>query len=113
MTRIRDGVATEVVDQLAVEEPLTIRVNGVDTATTMRTPGHDIELALGWLVSEGIVHAPSDVVGAIACDENTVEVRLASRLVPPAPRLDHDQQRLRHLRHRQHHRGRRAPGSTA
>ena len=87
MTRLRDGVATEVVDQLAVEEPLTIRVNGVDTATTMRTPGHDIELALGWLVSEGTVHAPRDVVGAIACDENTVEVRLASRLIPPAPRL--------------------------
>ncbi|MCZ3387669.1 MAG: formate dehydrogenase accessory sulfurtransferase FdhD [Actinomycetia bacterium] len=87
MTRLRDGVTTEVVDQLAVEEPLTIRVNGVDTATTMRTPGHDIELALGWLVSEGSVHQPSDVIGAIACDENTVEVRLASRLTPPAPRL--------------------------
>ena len=47
MTRMRDGTATEVVDQLAVEEPLTLRVNGVDVATTMRTPGHDIELALG------------------------------------------------------------------
>jgi FdhD protein len=87
MTRLRDGVATEVVDQLAVEEPLTIRVNGVDTATTMRTPGHDIELALGWLVSEGTVHIPDDVIGAIACDENTVEVRLTSTLIPPAPRL--------------------------
>jgi formate dehydrogenase accessory protein FdhD len=87
ITRLRDGVATEVVDQLAVEEPLTIRVNSVDTATTMRTPGHDIELALGWLVSEGTVHTPDDVVGAIACDENTVEVRLTSRLVPPTPRL--------------------------
>ncbi len=58
MTRLRDGRATEVVDSLAVEEPLTVRINGVDTATTMRTPGHDIELALGWLVSEGIVRAP-------------------------------------------------------
>jgi FdhD protein len=87
MTRLRDGVVTEVVDQLAVEEPLTIRVNGVDTATTMRTPGHDIELALGWLVSEGTVHASHDVIGAIACDENTVEVRLASSLTAPSPRL--------------------------
>lgn len=87
MTRVRDGVVTEVVDQLAVEEPLTIRVNGVDTATTMRTPGHDIELALGWLVAEGVARKPEDIVGAIACDENTVEVRLAASLTPPAPRL--------------------------
>ena len=87
MLRLRDGVATEVVDQLAVEGPLTIRVNGVDTATTMRTPGHDIELALGWLISEGVVHQPSDLVGAIACDENTVEVRLDASIEPPAPRL--------------------------
>ena len=87
MTRMRDGTATEVVDQLAVEEPLTIRVNGVDVATTMRTPGHDIELALGWLVSEGIVRRPSDVVGAIACDASTVEVRLSSDLNAPTPRL--------------------------
>ena len=87
MTRLRDGVATEVVDHLAVEEPLTIRVNGVDTATTMRTPGHDIELALGWLVGEGVVRQPDDLVGAIACDENTVEVRLSAAIAPPAPRL--------------------------
>lgn len=87
MTRLRAGVTTEVVDQLAVEEPLTIRVNGVDTATTMRTPGHDIELALGWLVSEGTVHTSHDAIGAIACDENTVDVRLATTLTPPPPRL--------------------------
>ncbi|MGB2838435.1 MAG: formate dehydrogenase accessory sulfurtransferase FdhD [Actinomycetes bacterium] len=87
MVRLRDGVATEVVDQLAVEGPLTIRVNGVDTATTMRTPGHDIELALGWLISEGVVHTPSDLIGAIACDENTVEVRLDPSIDPPSPRL--------------------------
>lgn len=87
MTRLRDGVFTEVVDQLAVEEPLTIRVNGVDTATTMRTPGHDIELALGWLVAEGVAHVAGDVIGAIACDESTVEVRLTAGVTPPTPRL--------------------------
>ena len=64
---------------MAVEEPLTVQVNGVTRATTMRTPGHDIELALGWLVSEGVVRKPSDVVGAIACDENTVEVTARRR----------------------------------
>ncbi|MCZ3386804.1 MAG: formate dehydrogenase accessory sulfurtransferase FdhD [Actinomycetia bacterium] len=87
MTRLRDGVVTEVVDQIAVEEPLTLRVNGVDTATTMRTPGHDIELALGWLVAEGVARAASDVVGAIACDESTVEVRRSAGVTPPTPRL--------------------------
>ena len=87
MVRVRHGVASEVVDQLAVEGPLTIRINGIDTATTMRTPGHDIELTLGWLISEGVVHTPTDLIGAIACDENTVEVRLDPSIEPPSPRL--------------------------
>ncbi|HEX5018413.1 MAG TPA: formate dehydrogenase accessory sulfurtransferase FdhD [Actinomycetes bacterium] len=87
VTRFRDGRVSEVADHLAVEDPLTVQVNGATTTTTMRTPGHDIELALGWLVSEGVVRQPSDVVGAIACDENTVEVRLALGVTPPAARL--------------------------
>jgi FdhD protein len=87
VVRVRGTESSDVVDQLAVEEPLTIRVDGIDTATTMRTPGHDIELALGWLVSDGTVHAPDDVAGAIACDENTVEVRLRPGVSPPAVRL--------------------------
>ena len=41
-------------DELAVEEPLEISVNGTPVAVTMRTPGHDEELALGFLRSEGI-----------------------------------------------------------
>jgi FdhD protein len=42
-------------DRVAVEEPLEIRVNGEPVAVTMRTPGHDEELALGFCLSEGIV----------------------------------------------------------
>ncbi|MEO8289906.1 MAG: formate dehydrogenase accessory sulfurtransferase FdhD [Gaiellaceae bacterium] len=41
-------------DEIAVEEPLEIRIGGQPIAVTMRTPGHDEELAIGFLVSEGI-----------------------------------------------------------
>jgi len=41
-------------DRVAVEEPLEIRVNGAPVAVTMRTPGHDEELALGFCLTEGI-----------------------------------------------------------
>jgi FdhD protein len=43
------------VDEVAVEEPLEIRVDGAPLAVTMRTPGHDEELALGFLVGEGLL----------------------------------------------------------
>jgi FdhD protein len=63
-------------DSVAVEEPLEIRVNGKPVAVTMRTPGHDEELALGFLVSEGITPgqaAPPDDLAA-----NTIEVEAES-----------------------------------
>ena len=59
-------------DRLAVEEPLEIRVNGEPVAITMRTPGHDEELALGFCLTEGL-----RPVGARLPDDlgaNTVEV---------------------------------------
>ena len=58
-------------DAVAVEEPLEIRVDGEPLAVTMRTPGHDEELALGFLVGEGLIdgpHAagpPADLAGNI------------------------------------------------
>ena len=42
-------------DAVAVEEPLEIRVDGEPVAVTMRTPGHDEELALGFLYGEGLI----------------------------------------------------------
>jgi FdhD protein len=59
-------------DLVAVEEPLEIRIGGEPVAVTMRTPGHDEELALGFLVTEGLepiaAHLPDDFAA------NTVEV---------------------------------------
>ena len=49
----RDGV----LDRVAIEEPLEIRVRGEALAVTMRTPGHDEELALGFLYGEGLITA--------------------------------------------------------
>jgi FdhD protein len=59
-------------DSVAVEEPLEIRVNGAAVAVTMRTPGHDEELALGFLVSEGI--RPRQAALAEDLATNTIEV---------------------------------------
>lgn len=54
-------------DTLAVEEPLQIRVNGTDFSTTMRTPGHDIELVHGLLHAEGVITAKMDIAEARYC----------------------------------------------
>ena len=50
---------TEAPDELAVEEPLEIRIDDESIAVTMRTPGDDFELAAGFLRTEGIFNAPS------------------------------------------------------
>lgn len=87
MLRVRPDGVVEGPDQVAVEEPLTIRVGGTTVATTMRTPGHDIDLALGWLVAEGAVRRADDLVEAIACDADTVDVRLAPGVAAPTARI--------------------------
>lgn len=72
-------------DLLAVEEPLQIRVNGRDLSITMRTPGHDRELAAGFLFTEGILKTRADVL-AIDSAENTVTLTLADGIDPGAAR---------------------------
>jgi len=59
-------------DQIAVEEPLEIRIGGRPVAVTMRTPGHDEELALGFCLSEGLSPTGSRLPDDLAA--NTVEV---------------------------------------
>src|SRR5215467_1183560 len=55
-------------DLLAAEEPLGIRVAGQAVTMTMRTPGDDIDLAAGFLFSEGIVRSPGDIASITVCD---------------------------------------------
>lgn len=52
---------TPATDELAVEEPLEIQIDTRPVAVTMRTPGHDDELALGFLVAEGLLQFPNQV----------------------------------------------------
>ena len=71
------GPAVPASDQLAAEEPLEIRVgyevNGQrehrTLSVTMRTPGHDEELAAGFLLTEGLIHHKTDVLGIIPCPD--------------------------------------------
>jgi FdhD protein len=77
-------------DDVAVEEPLEIRISGETLAVTMRTPGNDHELVLGFLLAEGVIANANDVVRVTHCGrigdearENTVDVTLTSGVKPP------------------------------
>jgi len=78
--RYRDGKVDSQDDALAVEEPLEIRVRGRAVSVTMRTPGHDDELAAGFLLSEAMISKSDDVVRVEPCDRadggNVVNVML-------------------------------------
>ena len=71
---VRPGAVQPDTDQVTVEEPLEIRLcHGPDAeelvlSVTMRTPGQDRELALGFLVGEGVIRKPGDVVDVRHCD---------------------------------------------
>lgn len=77
-------------DEVAVEEPLEIRISGETLAITMRTPGNDRELVLGFLLAEGVISSASDVASVVHCGrttdegrENTIDVTLAPGVKPP------------------------------
>lgn len=90
-----DGATRTRVDSLVVEEPLEIRLGGEPWAVTMRTPGHDIELVHGFLLSEGGISSAEDVrmarycEGSVLSDETGTEVNtynvLAVDLRPGVP----------------------------
>jgi FdhD protein len=85
----RDAEPARTPDDLAVEAPLVLAHDDAPVATLMRTPGHDIELAAGWLVVESGVRAPDDIVTLRAChedDTDRVHITLRAGVRPPRPR---------------------------
>lgn len=88
------GVGGREPDELVVEEPLTIRLDDELVSSTVRTPGHDFELAAGFLLAEGLVE-PEWVTGirycgtgpAIETQFNVVSVETGGRAPVPTPRL--------------------------
>ena len=63
VVRVRSPAAPRRGDFLAAEEPLGIRIGGEAFTLTMRTPGDDIDLAAGFLVSEGVIRSAADMAG--------------------------------------------------
>ena len=81
--KLRAGKRERMRDDLAVEEPLEIRVDGEPIAVTMRTPGEDEELAAGFLAGEGLIADAGDIVEVGPTRDfaaNVVEVRTRSGL---------------------------------
>ncbi|MGH8872255.1 MAG: formate dehydrogenase accessory sulfurtransferase FdhD [Acidimicrobiia bacterium] len=74
--RVR-GQVEELEDDLVVEEPVEIRLDGTPLAVVMRTPGNDAELALGFAITEGIVSGPDEVALVEDLGEGRWDVRLA------------------------------------
>lgn len=92
-TRLTADTATKRAETLAVEEPLEIRLNGTPLTVTMRTPGADVELAQGFLLTEGVIGGRDDVAAARYCSGdgadglntyNVLDVTLAPGVLMPA-----------------------------
>lgn len=85
VTEWKSGVARSLQDSLVAEEPLEIRINCTPLSVTMRTPGHDLELAAGFLLSEGIIESREDITEirqpafASTAKRNIVEVCLSNQ----------------------------------
>jgi len=94
VTTVQGGQRSRHPDELIVEEPLTVQLDGTTVSTTMRTPGHDYELAVGFCHTEGLL-AGHPVVGvrycangsAVSSEFNVVTVETGGRAPAPRPRL--------------------------
>jgi len=81
------GTAEHRADLLAVEEPLEIRVDDQPLTVTMRTPGDDIDLAAGFLFTEGLLGSLDEVHEIRMCDQNVAAVSVKPGQVPVAARV--------------------------
>ena len=96
LVRIEGSTVTSRPDTIVVEEPLEIRVNGRPFAVTMRTPGDDIDLVHGFLLTEGITERRDDIRTARYCagdvgegnTYNVIDVALAEGVQPPDASLE-------------------------
>ncbi|HEY4702988.1 MAG TPA: formate dehydrogenase accessory sulfurtransferase FdhD [Streptosporangiaceae bacterium] len=75
-------------DLLAVEEPLEIRIGGQPLTVTMRTPGDDIDLAAGFLFTEGLLSPAVDLRQIRMCDENVADATLEVADLPSPAELE-------------------------
>ncbi|MBL9216483.1 MAG: formate dehydrogenase accessory sulfurtransferase FdhD [Opitutaceae bacterium] len=83
-----DGAAPAAEDAVAAEEPLELRVADRSVAVVMRTPGHDRELAAGFLLTEGVIRGADDVLDLVVCRDQAAGASgnvLNALLAPSAP----------------------------
>jgi len=93
--RVADAEAEPARDRVALEEPLEIQLAGAPLAVVMRTPGHDLELVTGFLMTERVVDSLADVeavrhctdVGTPEAEDNVVRVTLRAGVRPDLERL--------------------------
>ena len=93
--RVGGSDSSHAYDELSVEEPLEIRLSGegaggesIPVAVTMRTPGDDIELATGFLFTEGIIAGNHELEGVKRVGPNAVEARLCPHVSADTAKLD-------------------------
>jgi FdhD protein len=94
VTTVKAGERSRRPDDLIVEEPMTVQLDGTTVSTTMRTPGHDYELAVGFCFTDGLLGG-APVLGvrycangsAVGSEFNVVTVETGGRAPVPRPRL--------------------------
>ena len=95
IVKVRGGTTARARDRVAVEEPLELRIAGRPVGVTMRTPGNDVELAIGYCLTERLVAGPEQIQAVRYCapddqpqQYNVLTVDLRPGVPPPDPSLD-------------------------
>lgn len=89
--RKSNGQWETVLDSISIEEPLEIQIGKKTLVITMRTPGHDDELATGFLISESVINSPQEISTIHPCPlshhPNRIQITLSKKLIRPSPEL--------------------------